>query len=985
MYENKMNLINNLAKDLIYFFKSENNVTLSKLKKYLSNNNNLNVNIDSLINLLESNGIIYYYNDKYKLFKEYTNEKELELKLKENPNLINAELISNFNMNINNETIPKKDLFSYLLNYTGFNKTINDILLFLKQNKIIFEKDNILYISFNDNQEKELIKELRSSNIKDYTKLIDFIKNTKMVNINNFVLKIIKLTDIQTKIHHIIDELIKEDIIYETENEYINLFNNQIIELPLNTLVTRNFLTELIKNVKEYYTNQKESDKSELTKIINKITPPNSISADNLISILEDEGIIFELDGIYKLMPTDYRIGKIQSSAKGNPYLVLDDGTNLMFNKETINGALPNDEVIYYLNTNKKPKEGKVIKIIERTSSPILCEVKEKEGKKILVPHNVKGVLNLRVNKNELKNLLNGDYILVKPDKEKINDGFNCHLVSDRIILTDTNLSPALALIAIEHECNPDYCEEVYEEIKNIPDEVSNRDIESRKNHDFRDKTIFTIDGISTKDMDDAVGIEILPNGNYQITVSIAEPNHYVKKGTAIYNEAMNRCFTLYMLNTAIHMFHPKLANGICSLNEGVDRLTKSVIIEIDQNGEIVNSKVCKSVINSKKKMTYDDVNSILENQVVPEGYEPFVKDILPMKEVSDKIWDKKEKEGLLELNIVKHEVNIDSNNNVTLVEEERGPAQKMIEILMILANTEIGTLLKNSPLPGIYRVHEESDKRKIYELLNILEELGIHIDKNEVEKDPRIVKKIIRESQMFDSKQVDLISNLILFTFNRAKYTTAEGIHWALNLLIYTHFTSPIRRIVDFIVHMIIDDLFELYNTDELVIRENYKPVKYEADIPKREYALMKMEIDDIAREATRKERLYGQAESKSNKLYLLNSLKDKIGTNYNATIQMIFGDNLVVKTEDGIEGIIYFNNINGDTFDLISKSKKRFLRGRYTGETYKIGNEVNITMTNIDEFSGDIEFNLNYKRKNLESRGKVLTHKPNKKKPMN
>lgn len=981
MYENKMNLINNLAKDLIYFFKSENNVTLSKLKKYLSNSNNLNVNIDSLINLLESNGIIYYYNDKYKLFKEYTNEKELELKLKENPNLINAELISNFNMNINNETIPKKDLFSYLLNYTGFNKTINDILLFLKQNKIIFEKDNILYISLNDNQEKELIKELRSSNIKDYTKLIAFIKNTKMVNINNFVLKIIKLTDIQTKIHDIIDELIKEDIIYETENEYINLFNNQIIELPLNTLIARNFLTELIKNVKEYYTNQKESNKSELTKIINKITPPNSISADNLISILEDEGIIFELDGVYKLMPTDYRIGKIQSSAKGNPYLVLDDGTNLMLNKETINGALPNDEVIYYVNAKKKPKEGKVIKIIERTSSPVLCEVKEKEGQKILVPHNVKGILKLRVNKNELKNLLNGDYVLVKPDKEKINDGFNCHLVSDRIILTDTNLSPALALIAIEHECNPDYCEEVYEEIKNIPDEVSNSDIESRKNHDFRDKTIFTIDGISTKDMDDAVGIEILPNGNYQITVSIAEPNHYVKKGTAIYNEAMNRCFTLYMLNTAIHMFHPKLANGICSLNEGVDRLTKSVIIEIDQNGEIVNSKVCKSVINSKKKMTYDDVNSIIENEVTPEGYEPFVKDILPMKEVSDKIWDKKEKEGLLELNVVKHEVNIDSNNNVTLVEEERGPAQKMIEILMILANTEIGTLLKNSPLPGIYRVHEESDKRKIYELLDILEELGIHIDKNEVEKDPRIVKKIIRESQMFDSKQVDLISNLILFTFNRAKYTTAEGIHWALNLLIYTHFTSPIRRIVDFIVHMIIDDLFELYNTDELVIRENYKPVKYEADIPKREYALMKMEIDDIAREATRKERLYGQAESKSNKLYLLNSLKDKIGTNYNATIQMIFGDNLVVKTEDGIEGIIYFNNINGDTFDLISKSKKRFLRGRYTGETYKIGNEVNITMTNIDEFSGDIEFNLNYKRKNLASRGKVLTHKPNKK----
>lgn len=981
MYENKMNLINNLAKDLIYYFKSENNVTLYKLKKYLTNSNNLNIDINDLINLLELNGIIYFYNDKYKLFKEYNNIEELESKLRENENLIKAELISNFNMNLNIETISKQKLFSYILNYTNFSKSINNILIYLKENDIILQKEDYLYITYKENQEKDLIKKLKSEKIKEYTNLINFIKNTKSIEIDDFVLKMIELTDIQNKVHSLINILVNENIIYKTDDEYINLHNNEIINLKFDQVINQNFIQEIVSQIKEFYASKKESDKSELIKFINKNTPPSAILTDNLITFLEDEGIVFELDGIYKLMPSDYHIGKIQNSAKGNPYITLDDGTNLMLNKETINGALPNDEVIYYVNTKKKPKEGKVIKIIERTSSPVLCEVKEKEGQKILVPHNVKGILNLRVNKNELKNLINGDYVLVKPDKEKLNDGFNCHLVSDRIILTDTNLSPALALIAIEHECNPDYCEEVYEEIKNIPNEVSESDIEARKNHDFRNKTIFTIDGISTKDMDDAVGIEILPNGNYQITVSIAEPNHYVKKGTAIYNEAMNRCFTLYMLNTAIHMFHPKLANGICSLNEGVDRLTKSVIIEIDQNGEIVNSKVCKSVINSKKKMTYDDVNSIIENEVTPEGYEPFVKDILPMKEVSDKIWDKKEKEGLLELNVVKHEINIDSNNNVTLVEEERGPAQKMIEILMILANTEIGTLLKNSPLPGIYRVHEESNKRKIYELLNILEELGIHIDKNEVEKDPRIVKKIIKESQMFDSKQVDLISNLILFTFNRAKYTTAEGIHWALNLLIYTHFTSPIRRIVDFIVHMIIDDLFELYNTDELVIRENYKPVKYEADIPKREYTLMKMEIDDIAREATRKERLYGQAESKSNKLYLLNSLKDKIGTNYNATIQMIFGDNLVVKTEDGIDGIIYFNNINGDTFDLISKSKKRFLRGRYTGETYKIGNEVNITMTNIDEFSGDIEFNLNYKLKNLTTRGKVLTNKPNKK----
>ena len=180
-------------------------------------------------------------------------------------------------------------------------------------------------------------------------------------------------------------------------------------------------------------------------------------------------------------------------------YLAMDLGTKRLGLAISTSGVLTTPYKLISFKTYEEARD-EVIKIIERTSSPVLCEVKEKDGKKILVPHNVKGVLNLRVNKNELKNLLNGDYILVKPDKEKINDGFNCHLVSDRIILTDTNLSPALALIAIEHECNPDYCKEVYEEIKNIPDEVSNSDIESRKNHDFRDKTIFTIDGISTKD-----------------------------------------------------------------------------------------------------------------------------------------------------------------------------------------------------------------------------------------------------------------------------------------------------------------------------------------------------------------------------------------------------------------------------------------------------------------------------------------------------
>lgn len=952
----KIECINTFARNIQYLFKTKKNITKEILEKELLKNS-LNIETNSLIKLLLSNNVIYEIDNNFKLLSKYDDLTKLENKLETIKEFQQTMLIINFNLTFKEkDEITKKELRNYLLNYTNYNQTINEITKYLVSEKILFIKDEYVIISLEDNKENKLKTFLKKYNI-DSKELIKYLKNNTGILLNDFINDIINTTKIIKTLNEQTKALEDNNIIYNNIENYILIHNNEKLTFEIKTQI--NNLNELIKEIKSLYPN--ESQEIEYDKLITFINKKYSTTnPDEILEILEDNEIIYSMNNTYKLFPHYYKIETLQASSKGNPYIIFNNNTYLL-KKENLNGALPNDKVIVHIDERKKPITIKVVKIVKRNSSPILCQIIEKEGKKSLIPHNIKGVLNLKVNINELNNLNNGDYVLVKPDKEKIENKFNCELVSDKIILTDSNLGPALAMIAIEHECNPDYSEECYKEIKQIPSSVSEKEIKKRKNHDFRNKKIFTIDGISTQDMDDAIGIEQLPNGNYEITVNIAEPNYYVKEGTALYKEAHARKFSMYLLNTAIHMFHPTLASGICSLNEKKDRLTKSVVMEIDQNGNVINSKICKAVINSKKKMNYDDVNSILENDIIPYGYEEFADELKQMKQITDKIWEKKEKEGLLTLDIKKNKLSIDKQGEVIITEEKRGIAEKLIEILMILANVEVATLMSNSPYPGIYRVHEEPDHKKIYELCDKLKEQGYDIDKKEIDKDPRIIKNILDEAKKLNNNDIDTLSTIILQSFKRARYTTNRGIHWALNLYKYTHYTSPIRRFEDFVVHTQIDRLFKLKNTDELQIRKNYNEVKYEEQLEEKEYILMKEQMEEDAREATRKEKLYDMAENEAAKLLIIEALKKKIGTSYKAVIQLITPNYVEVKTEEGIEGIIYHNNINGDIFDY--RERKKEVIGRRTGQIYKVGNSVNVTLQNINEYTNEIEFTLNYK----------------------
>lgn len=972
MSNKKIECINTFARNIQYLLKTKKYLKRDELEKELIKLNSLNMKTETLINILINENIIYEYNNTIKLLSKYDDLTLLQNRLHEITEFKKAELIINFNLTYENEeNISSKELTNYLLNYNKFSETIKEIITYLKDALILFQKDEYIIVSLEEHKENKLKTFLNKYNNINKKEIIEYLKNNTGILETEFIDNLINVSGIQKIIKNQKEILEDEEIVYNDNNNYILLNNKEKFDPQIN--IKNENLDELIIKIKELFINEKiKIEKEQLIKFIKENYTTKS--PEDIVEILEDEEIIYDIENTYRIFPTYYKVKNIQSSSKGNLY-IIHNNTTLLIKKENLNGALPNDKVIVHIDERKKPITVKVIKIVKRNSSPLLCQVSEKEGKKILIPHNVKGIINLKANINELAKLNKGDYVLVKPDKDLINNEFNCELVSNKIILTDSKLGNALSLIAIEHECMPDYCPEVYNEVKKIPTEVTEKEINKRNNHDFRDKKIFTIDGISTQDMDDAIGIELLPNGNYEITVNIAEPNHYVKEGTALYEEAKERKFSMYLLNTAIHMFHPALSSGICSLNENEDRLTKTVIMEIDQNGIVKNSKICKAVINSKKKMNYDDVNSILENDFIPEGYEPFVTELKQIKEITDKIWKKKEEEGLLTLNIKKQKISLDQQGEAIVTEEIRGTGQKLIEILMILANVEVATLMTNSPYPGVYRVHEEPNHKKIFELCNKLKEQGYEIDTEKIDKDPRIIKQILDDAKKSDIKDIDTLSTIILQSFQRARYTTQKGMHWALNLCKYTHYTSPIRRFPDFEVHEQIDKLFELKTTDELQIRENYNEVKYEKnDINEKDYLLMQQELEDNAKEATRKEKIYDEAESYAENLVLLEALKKKIGTSYRAVIQLITPNYIEVKTEEGIEGIIYFNEINGDIFDY--KERKKEVIGRNTKQIYKVGNAVNITLQNINEYTHSIEFSLNYKYvNNFSNKPKTLT----------
>lgn len=593
------------------------------------------------------------------------------------------------------------------------------------------------------------------------------------------------------------------------------------------------------------------------------------------INELEEKGKIYlDEEGYYKKFDSK-QLGKVQGTIHinqmGQGFVFIEyNGHKIKYliKEENLNGALENDIVvltsIHHGKTNYA--DAKVEKIIKRYSGKTIFEY---NGNGEFIPYTIHGNVTVICPKEQLRKIVAGDRVLVTIDKERIATIENKAVFEaqiEKIVGHKDDPDIEVATIAAEHGFLKEFPEDVIQQLKTIPDKVTKDDLINRK--DLRKKNIFTIDGKDTKDMDDAISIVKTKDDYYILSVHIADVTHYIKEGSPLDIEAKKRGTSAYLADSVIPMFPHQISNGICSLNEGVDRLTKTVDMYISPQGEILDYLIYDSVINSKKKMNYDDVNKILNQNIIPKGYEPFKDDLFTMQELSKLLTQNFQDKG--KVDFASDEIKaIISPTGEPLSFEARfqHDAERLIENFMIAANSCVAEYHKWLETPEIYRVHGDPNDDNLVEALKTLKIEGLCPK----EKADSLINKI--KNGHYNSKDLNaflenfkenenylLISKIVLKSMSKAKYlSTCEG-HYGLGLNYYTHFTSPIRRHPDLIVHRFTNPydnytpeqllpyyskLEEICDHDSKMEREADKAEKETLDLKMAEYMQREFEND--------------------------------------------------------------------------------------------------------------------------------------------
>ena len=486
-----------------------------------------------------------------------------------------------------------------------------------------------------------------------------------------------------------------------------------------------------------------------------------------------------------------------------------------------------------------------------------------------------------------------------------------------------------LLSIVKEYNLPNEFPKQVIDEAKQVSNEIDLKEIEKRK--DFRKDIVFTIDGEDAKDLDDAVSIEKTSQETFLLNVHIADVSYYVKEDSFLDKEAILRGTSVYMLNRVIPMLPKELSNGICSLNEGQDRLTLSVLMEIDKNGDVISSDITKGIIKVTKRMSYTGVQALLDyienpkqqNKLIKE-YIPYEKQLKLMAELAQILEDKRKKQGYLDLDIPESKITLNKIGHTINVEKyEVKFANTIIEQFMLTANEVVAEKFYWLEAPFIYRVHESPDQEKITELNRFLYNFGYKIKGKTENIHPKVFSDILEDIK---GKEEDMvISNLILRTLKVARYEAQNKGHFGIASKYYCHFTSPIRRYPDLYIHRIISNYINnSYNvSEEYKEKENEQAVKYAESSSEREKIAQKAERDSID-------------------LKKAEYMQDKIGEKYEGIISSVTNFGVFVQLENTIEGLIRFENLGNEYFEYDDMHK--ILIGEQTKKVYKMGDKVKI-----------------------------------------
>ena len=643
----------------------------------------------------------------------------------------------------------------------------------------------------------------------------------------------------------------------------------------------------------------------------------------------------------YRPVDTVYYDGIYRKNQKGFGFVKIEDQEDEIYiAKENSKNALNGDRVLIEIIEEKnkvKKAEGKVVKILKHEKDTIVGRFENNKNFGFVVPDDKNFGTDIFISKKNFGKARNNHKVLVKitkyPEKGKKAEG--------KIIEVLGNVNEAgvdmLSLIK-EHNLPSTFPEPVVEEAKKCGNQIDERDIVRRR--DLRGDTIFTIDGEDAKDLDDAVKVSKLENGNYQLDVHIADVSYYVKPNSLLDQEALLRGTSIYMLGRVIPMLPRELSNGICSLNAGEDRFTLSCSMEINEKGEVISSDVYKAVINVTERMTYTNVQKILDNsdEGVINRYKPYIQEFKLMEELAKILKNKRLEQGYLNLDIPESKIELDIDGRVTNIKKyETTFANEIIEQFMLTANETIAEKFFWLDAPFIYRVHEKPDYEKVQELNKFLFNFGLKIKANKDNIYPKEFAKILEEVQGKEEEKV--VSNLVLRTLKVARYEAVNEGHFGIASKYYCHFTSPIRRYPDLFIHRVISKYLENnYDVEEAFVEE------------------YKKQAEKNAKQSSERENIATKVERESEDIKKAEYMESRIGEEYEGIISSVTSFGIFVELENTVEGLIRFDDLGDEYF--IYDEERKMLIGEHTKTTYKIGDKIHIRVKDASKLMRTVDF---------------------------
>lgn len=683
---------------------------------------------------------------------------------------------------------------------------------------------------------------------------------------------------------------------------------------------------EIIKTIKK-----KSCDYNTLKKVNNL---DDSMLNTILTKLIDEKRIFLNAKGKYNIITDEYIIAPLNKCTKGFSYIMYND-EKIIIEPEYLHTALKDDLIV----VERYGSKGKVCGILKRKNNKFVCEVKEKNNKLVLVPFNGNKEITISTEKNVFNDLIIGDRVYI--NLENRADEFNNINVSEVFKIGNSkDVMCDEISIAISNGFDIDFSSEALEEVKNIPTIVSEEDIKDR--YDFRDENIFTIDSITTKDMDDAISIKKLDNGNYLVGVHIADVAYYLKPSMKLFKEALSRGTSVYLGYKVFPMIPRELSNGICSLNEKVDRLTKSTVFEFDvKRKKIINYKIVDSVINSKKRMSYEDLNNYFKTGEIDEDYYPLLKDIDLVREFAYIANNSRKKKGNLEFESNELKVKTDLyDENVIVGFEKRkvSEAEKIIEIFMILANEVVATEFTKRNMPFIYRTHGNPDNIKLDKTIGIIENLGYRLVRLQNATGQKAIQSILDDYK--GTPEYSIISNLLLRSMARAKYSINNEGHFGLALDNYCHSTSPIRRFPDLIIQTLIN----------IFINNDYSENNH--------WKSLTNELEDIAEHSSYKERKEDDAEKDYLKLKMAKYMLNHIDEEFEGILLDVDKDNVFIKLDNNIKGLLDLNTDFGEAFNINYHNKS--LECKYSKSRLILGTRLKLKISKVNVPQKEIYFDI-------------------------